>query len=212
MTLPVRRISWPGAGQAGWETLLSREWIVTNGLGGYASGTVCAVPTRRFHGLLIAALPAPQGRTMMLNHLWEEVRLAEAFGDQAASAPTPWRRSVRRRASPPPVGRTHTCRVPLRDETNAISDPSGEKTGAVFDESANVSRRISPDPTSRRCRSLCSSSLSPPSSVRVCANTTVLPSGERSPPSGKRNRNRSSDAIARAKNSPSAGQQGLRKD
>ena len=38
-----------------------REWIVTNGLGGYASGTVCGVPTRRYHGLLIAALPAPAG-------------------------------------------------------------------------------------------------------------------------------------------------------
>ncbi|HEY7509153.1 MAG TPA: amylo-alpha-1,6-glucosidase [Vicinamibacteria bacterium] len=77
MTPPVRRIEWPGAGQAGWETLLSREWLVTNGLGGYASGTVCGVPTRRFHGLLIAALPAPQGRTMMLNHLWEELRLPD---------------------------------------------------------------------------------------------------------------------------------------
>ena len=69
----MRRIAWPGEGDAGWETLLSREWLVTNGLGGYASGTVCGVPTRRFHGLLIAALPAPHGRTMMLNHLWEEL-------------------------------------------------------------------------------------------------------------------------------------------
>src|SRR5947207_3642403 len=54
-----------------------REWIVTNGLGGYASGTVCGVPTRRFHGLLIAALPAPLGRTMMLNHVAEEVYLPD---------------------------------------------------------------------------------------------------------------------------------------
>src|SRR5947207_8797675 len=50
-----------------------REWIVTNGLGGYASGTVCGVPTRRYHGLLIAALPTPLGRTMMLNQLHERV-------------------------------------------------------------------------------------------------------------------------------------------
>ena len=84
MKLPVRRIPWPGAGQAGWETLLSHEWLVTNGLGGYASGTVCAVPTRRFHGLLVAALPAPQGRTMMLNHLWEEVGLPD--GSEAVLA------------------------------------------------------------------------------------------------------------------------------
>src|SRR5262249_52896697 len=45
------------------------EWLVTNGLGGYASGTVTGIISRRFHGDLVAALPAPRGRTMMLNHL-----------------------------------------------------------------------------------------------------------------------------------------------
>ena len=45
------------------------EWLVTNGLGGYASGTVTGQATRRFHGYLIAALPAPRGRTMMFNQL-----------------------------------------------------------------------------------------------------------------------------------------------
>jgi glycogen debranching enzyme len=53
-----------------------REWLVTNGLGGYASGTVCGVPTRRYHGLLIAALPTPLSRTMMLNHLDEQIVVA----------------------------------------------------------------------------------------------------------------------------------------
>jgi predicted glycogen debranching enzyme len=57
------------------ESLLTREWLVTNGLGGYSSGTVGGVVTRRYHGLLVAALPAPLGRTVMLNHLREEVRL-----------------------------------------------------------------------------------------------------------------------------------------
>jgi predicted glycogen debranching enzyme len=55
------------------EALMSREWLVTNGLGGYASGTIGGTATRRFHGLLIAALPAPFGRTMMLNQLEESV-------------------------------------------------------------------------------------------------------------------------------------------
>jgi predicted glycogen debranching enzyme len=50
---------------------LDREWIVTNGLGGYASGTIASLNTRRFHGLLIAALPAPHGRMMMLNQVEE---------------------------------------------------------------------------------------------------------------------------------------------
>ena len=55
------------------EALLTREWIVTNGLGGYATGTIAGVATRRYHGLLIAALPVPFGRTVMLNHLEEHV-------------------------------------------------------------------------------------------------------------------------------------------
>jgi predicted glycogen debranching enzyme len=68
------------------DPLLTREWLVTNGLGGYASGTVSGIPTRRYHGLLVAALPAPLGRTMMLNHLSEQVRLPDGrvvrFGGQ----------------------------------------------------------------------------------------------------------------------------------
>ena len=54
-----------------------REWIVTNGLGGYASGTVCGVPTRRYHGLLVAALPTPLGRMMMLDRLNERLGLPD---------------------------------------------------------------------------------------------------------------------------------------
>src|SRR5688500_6966219 len=57
------------------EPMPRREWLVTNGLGGFASGTVSGVVTRRYHGLLIAALPAPLGRFVMLNHLLERVRL-----------------------------------------------------------------------------------------------------------------------------------------
>ncbi len=59
------------------EVLLNREWIVTNGLGGYASGTVSGAITRRYHGLLIAALPGPLGRVVMWNHVSEFLR----FGD-----------------------------------------------------------------------------------------------------------------------------------
>ena len=55
------------------EALLSREWLATNGLGGYASGTIIGAPTRRYHGLLIAALPQPLGRTVMLNQLSERM-------------------------------------------------------------------------------------------------------------------------------------------
>ena len=43
-----------------------REWLVTNGLGGFASGTVSGILTRRYHGLLVAALNPPLGRTLLV--------------------------------------------------------------------------------------------------------------------------------------------------
>ncbi|EAW36947.1 amylo-alpha-1,6-glucosidase [Lyngbya sp. PCC 8106] len=51
----------------------SREWLVTNGIGGYASGTIAGVLTRRYHGLLLAALHPPLGRTLLLAKLDETV-------------------------------------------------------------------------------------------------------------------------------------------
>ena len=79
MTTLVRRIEHPRDRQD--ETIASgerpprREWLVTNGLGGYASGTVAGMLTRRYHGMLVASLPAPLGRMVLLNHLLERVRL-----------------------------------------------------------------------------------------------------------------------------------------
>src|SRR6187200_3273086 len=49
------------------------EWLETNGLGGYASGTVCGALTRRYHGLLIAALEPPVKRTVLLAKLDETI-------------------------------------------------------------------------------------------------------------------------------------------
>ncbi len=56
------------------EAAVSREWLVTNGLGGFASGTVAGAMTRRYHGLLIAALQPPVGRTQLVSTLDEIVR------------------------------------------------------------------------------------------------------------------------------------------
>ncbi len=55
----------------------AREWLVTNGLGGFASGTVAGTATRRYHGLLIAALQPPGGRTLLVAGLDESVRYLE---------------------------------------------------------------------------------------------------------------------------------------
>jgi predicted glycogen debranching enzyme len=71
----VRSLSF--AEEGGAEALVDREWLVTNGLGGFASGSIAGVPTRRYHGLLVAALPTPLGRAVMLNHLSEWARTPE---------------------------------------------------------------------------------------------------------------------------------------
>src|SRR5437870_3395942 len=71
----VRTMNWDPA-QTSREVLLNREWIVTNGLGGYASGTISGAVTRRYHGLLIAALSAPLGRVVMWNHVSEFLRFS----------------------------------------------------------------------------------------------------------------------------------------
>src|SRR5689334_1288298 len=57
--------------------LLRQEWLTTNGVGGYASGTIAGFVTWRYHGLLVAALPAPFGRMVMLNHLAETIHLPD---------------------------------------------------------------------------------------------------------------------------------------
>lgn len=51
----------------------AREWLITNGIGGYGAGTISGILTRRYHGLLIAALKPPLGRTLMLSKLNETV-------------------------------------------------------------------------------------------------------------------------------------------
>jgi len=58
-----------------------QEWLVCNALGGYASGTIFGVPTRRYHGYLIAALPNPAGRVMMLNSLAVQLKLRDRRAD-----------------------------------------------------------------------------------------------------------------------------------
>jgi len=73
MTLPTIKID---------ETMLSRfddaiqrEWIITNGLGGYASSTILGLNTRKYHGLLIAATNPPRNRIVCLSKLDEELAI-----------------------------------------------------------------------------------------------------------------------------------------
>ncbi len=73
----IRRVPFTGEGADAPELLVDREWLLTNGIGGYASGTLSGAITRRYHGLLVAALPAPVGRVVMLSQIAEELCLAD---------------------------------------------------------------------------------------------------------------------------------------
>ena len=58
------------------DAALRREWLVTNGLGGFASGTVAGIATRRYHGLLVAALTPCVGRMVLVGGAVEEATYA----------------------------------------------------------------------------------------------------------------------------------------
>src|SRR5437588_6379018 len=55
------------------EAGLNHEWLITNGLGGYASGSIVGATTRSYHGLLVAALHPPIERTVLVTKIDETV-------------------------------------------------------------------------------------------------------------------------------------------
>ena len=61
------------------------EWLETNGLGGYASGSVVLAASRRYHGLLVAAVKPPTDRVVTVNAMDESVRFERGV------VPAPWR-------------------------------------------------------------------------------------------------------------------------
>ena len=66
---------------------MKREWLVTNGIGGFASGTVANMLTRRYHGLLMAALKPPLGRTLLLSKLDETAEYDGIYPDSGRFYP-----------------------------------------------------------------------------------------------------------------------------
>ena len=54
---------------------IKREWVITNGLGGYASSTILGVNTRKYHGLLVAPLNPPGSRNLILSKLDESIEI-----------------------------------------------------------------------------------------------------------------------------------------
>src|SRR5580700_3770274 len=67
------------------EAALCREWLETNGLGGFASSTIIGLNTRRYHGLLVAATKPPLGRLVLLSKLEETLLVDERRFDLSAN-------------------------------------------------------------------------------------------------------------------------------
>jgi predicted glycogen debranching enzyme len=78
---------------------LATEWLLTDGLGGFAMGTALGVNTRRYHGLLIAATKPPLGRIVALHSVIEQLVIdgetidlsTQQFGDEGTLHPEGWR-------------------------------------------------------------------------------------------------------------------------
>ena len=75
MNLPA--ITFPQDAFSKFSELMETEWLVTNGLGSYASSTVSGINTRKYHGLFVAALDPPGNRTVCLSKLDEDVLVSD---------------------------------------------------------------------------------------------------------------------------------------
>ncbi|HYG80836.1 MAG TPA: glycogen debranching enzyme N-terminal domain-containing protein, partial [Pyrinomonadaceae bacterium] len=67
------------------EEAVTREWLETNGLGGYSSSTIAGLNTRRYHGLLVAATKPPVGRAVLLSKLEETLVIGGRRYDLSAN-------------------------------------------------------------------------------------------------------------------------------
>jgi predicted glycogen debranching enzyme len=88
---------------------VSREWLQSNGLGGYASSTICGCNTRAYHGLLVAALHPPVDRWLLLSSLDEEIDDISLANHQYPGVihPQGWRHLLEFRLDPWPRFRYH---------------------------------------------------------------------------------------------------------
>jgi predicted glycogen debranching enzyme len=75
MNLPILRLSKKEL--SNFNESIRKEWLITNGLGGYSSSTVLGINTRKYHGLLVAALHPPGDRTLCISKIDEEVNIGK---------------------------------------------------------------------------------------------------------------------------------------
>ena len=116
-----------------------REWLVTNGSGSYAAGTIAGVLTRRYHGLLIAALKPPLGRTLLVSKLDETATYAGIDYPLHANR---WASGV-----VDPVGFVHLERFHLEGTTPVWTYACGDallEKRVWMQQGASTPRRVAP--------------------------------------------------------------------
>ncbi len=112
----------------------SREWIETNGIGGYASATVAGANTRRYHGLLVAATRPPLGRVVMLSKFEETLIVSGARFDLSSNQypgtihPEGYKYLTRFRLDPFPVWTFEAAGIEIE---RSLFMPHGENTTVV---------------------------------------------------------------------------------
>lgn len=113
------------------DTSSSREWLETNGIGGYASGTISGANSRRYHGLLVAATRPPLGRMVLLSKFEETLVIGEERYELSANQypgevhPQGYKHLIGFRLDPFPVW---TCKVGEIELEKSIFMLHGENT------------------------------------------------------------------------------------
>ena len=109
------------------DAALRREWLETNGLGGFASSTIIGLNTRRYHGLLVAATKPPVGRVVMLSKL-EETLLIEgqairSLGKPVSRGSSPAGISIPQAVPPRPISCLYLRNRGHRDREDSFHGP-----------------------------------------------------------------------------------------
>jgi predicted glycogen debranching enzyme len=133
MKLPAINISRDALSR--FDDAIGKEWLVTNGLGGYAASTVLGINTRKYHGLLVAALHPPGDRTVCLAKMDEDVLVGKRIYRLGANEfqdnffPQGYRYLKELVVSPFP---TYTYSVPDIQVTKTIFMPKGKNAVAAI--------------------------------------------------------------------------------
>jgi predicted glycogen debranching enzyme len=139
------------------EQTLRREWLETNGLGGFASSTIVGLNTRRYHGLLVAATKPPVGRFVLLSKLEERLVIDGQAFDLSANRypgvvhPQGFRSLKQFRLDPFPV---FTYEIEGIEIEKSVFMVYGENTTIVHYELTKIIRPDSPKNVSLEIRPL----------------------------------------------------------